>query len=78
MEKHAIVVFVNIKTGLQLDLELPLNITANELYSALNEVFHLNTDNNGYLKSENPINFLKGNKTLGEYGIHDGTVILYS
>lgn len=82
MEKYAIVIFKNLRTGEQKDLKIPVDITANELYSALNSVFGVNGNEknmlSGYLKSENPINFLKGEKTLREYGIRNGTVIMYS
>lgn len=64
------------------DLELPLDITANELFHALNEAFHLEEDEsvpaNCYLQAENPIALLKGNHTLKEYGIRNAAIIHYT
>lgn len=63
-------------------LEIPLNITANELVVALNSAYNLNINiydiKNCYLKAENPIALLKGNKTLAEYGIRNGTIINFT
>lgn len=79
MKNLAIVIFRNLRTGLREDLEIPLDITADDLFMALNEAYHLTDERTkGYLKSENPINFLKGSRKLSEYGLHDGTTILYS
>lgn len=81
MEKEkVIVIFKILKNNYQADLELPLNITANDLVRALNEAYSLGIDTEDlkkcYLKSENPIALLRGNKTLAEFGIHDGSLIL--
>ena len=71
-----------IKKNLSLDLEIPLSISANELVEALNTAYDLNIDvsdiKNCYLKSENPIALLKGNKTLAEFGLRDGSVIIFT
>ena len=49
---------------------------------ALNEAYKLEIDTsnikNCYLKSENPIALLRGNKTLAEYGIRNGTLINFT
>jgi uncharacterized ubiquitin-like protein YukD len=67
------------KTNKKTDIEIPLDITANDLVIALNKAFNLaiDTDNisDCYLKTENPIALLKGNKTLREFGLRNGTVI---
>lgn len=64
------------------DLVVPLSITANELVSALNTAFDLQIDTadikNCYLKAEKPIALLRGNKTLAEYGLRNGSVINYT
>ncbi len=61
------------------DLEIPLNISANDLVLALNEAYKLNIDvsnvKNCYLRTENPIALLKGNKLLSEFGVRNGTII---
>ena len=78
----AIVIFNIVKRKFTIDLEIPLNITANELVIALNTAYDLGIDTanikNCYLKAENPIALLRGNKTLSEYGIRNGSVINYT
>ncbi len=78
----AIVVLNIIKRNLTVDLEIPLSISANELVLALNTAYELDIDisdiKNCYLKAENPIALLKGNKTLAEYGLRNGSVINYT
>ena len=81
-KETAIVIFKLIRKNLSLDLEIPLNISANELVEALNTAYDLGIDvsdiKNCYLKSENPIALLKGNKTLFEFGLRDGSVIIFT
>ena len=81
-KEKAIVIFNNLKKNFTTDLEIPLYITANELVEALNTAYNLGIDvsdiKNCYLKAENPIALLKGNKTLAEYGIRNGSVINYT
>ena len=80
--KTAVVIFKLHKRNEEYDLELPLDITANELFHAVNEAFQLAEDEsvlaNCYLQSENPIALLKGNHTLEEYGIRNATIIHYT
>ena len=77
-----IVIFKHIKKQFATDLEVPVNITANDLVEALNAAYDLGIDTsdikNCYLKLENPIALLKGNKTLAEFGIRDGSVIHFT
>lgn len=78
----AIVVFNVVKRQFTIDLEIPLNITANELVIALNTAYELGIDTtnvkNCFLKAENPIVLLKGNKLLSEFGVRNGTVINFT
>ena len=77
----AVVEFKNLDKNMQMEIEIPLNITANDLALALNQTFFLGMNTNDifscYLVSENPIAFLRGNKTLEEFGIRNGTQIIY-
>lgn len=77
----AYIKFVNINQNLEKDMEVPLNISANDLILSLNEVFQLEMpiDNifSCYLVAEDPIAFLRGKKTLEEFGIRNGTTIIY-
>lgn len=80
MKKGTVVIrFYMKKKNKTVDLDIPLNITANDLVAALNTAYDLGIDTvnikNCYLVSENPIALLKGTKTLAEYGIHDGTKV---
>lgn len=81
MEDKVIVIFHHIKKNTSIDIELPLDIGANELVLALNQGLELGIDmkdiSQRYLKATNPIALLKGNRTLAEYGIHNGTEIWY-
>ena len=78
----AIVIFNILQRNFSVDIEIPLDISANELVIALNTAYDLKIDTsnvkNCYLKAENPIALLKGNKTLREFGIRNGTVIYYT
>lgn len=78
----AIIIFNNVKLNTAVDIEIPLNITANELIVGLNVAYNLGIDmsdiKNCYLKAENPIALLRGNKTLAQFGIHNGSIINYT
>lgn len=82
MENKAIVVFKAHKKKFETDLEVPLNISANDLVNALNTGFDLGIDvsdvSNCYLQAENPIALLKGNKELSEFGVRNGTIINFT
>jgi len=81
-EEKVTVIFNIIKRKFTVDLEIPLDISANDLVNALNIGYDLKIDTsnirNCYLKSENPIALLKGNKTLMEFGVRNGTVIYFT
>lgn len=78
----AIVIFNIRKRNITVDIEIPLSITANDLVLALNTAYELEIDTsdikNCYLQAENPIALLRGNKTLEEYGLRNGSVIYYT
>lgn len=78
----AIIIFNIEKRKASFDLEIPLDISANDLVNALNMAYNLNIDTsdikNCYLKAENPIALLKGNKMLQDYGIRNGSIINFT
>jgi uncharacterized ubiquitin-like protein YukD len=78
MDKIIAVLYIH-KTKEKVDVEIPLDITANDLVIGLNKAFNLgiNTEKftECYLKTENPIALLSGNKSLREYKLRNGTVI---
>ena len=78
MSNSAIVTVNFIRAGQSRDLEIPLDISASELCSALFQRYlpELHGDmRQYYLKAERPIALLRGERTLREYGIRDGSVI---
>lgn len=82
MNNKAIIIFNITKRNFSVDLEIPLDISANDLVIALNSAYNLGIDTsdvkNCYLKAENPIALLKGNKLLSDYGIRNATVINFT
>lgn len=83
MDKETAIIILNItKRNFTVDLEVPLDISANDLVNALNAAYDLGIDTsdikNCYLKAENPIALLKGNKTLAEFGLRNGSVINFT
>jgi hypothetical protein len=82
MDTKVIVDFYNDVTKQTTEIEIPLDITANDLSLALNEAYGLGMDTDNifscYLTAENPIAFLRGNKTLSELGVRKGTKIIYA
>lgn len=83
MDKETAIIVLNIKKRkVSVDVEVPLNISANELVVALNSGYDLGIDTtnikNCFLKAENPIVLLKGNRTLEEFGIRNGSVINFT
>ena len=78
----AVITFRNLKEKKEIDIEVPLNITANELVVGLNEALSLNINTSdlkdSFLKAENPLVLLKGNRTLDELGVRNGTIINYT
>ena len=82
MEKDTVVVIFKIcKRNQEFDIEVPLYISANELVIALDVAFELGIDvsdiKNCYIQAENPIALLKGEKTLADYGIRNGSILYY-
>ena len=80
MNDDKVIVILHIKRlSKKYDVEVPLYITANDMIKRLNTAFNLgiNTENINecFLRCENPIVLLKGNKTLREFNLRNGTLI---
>ena len=64
------------------NIELPLQITSNDLIVGLNSAYRLGIDvsdaRQHYLSCEHPIALLKGNRTLAECGVRDGSLIIFN
>lgn len=81
MDNTIILIFDYVQQNKRYDIEVPLNITANELVYGLNEGFHLGINMNDvsqcYLCADEPRTLLRGDIPLEEFGLRDGTVITY-
>ncbi len=81
MANTAIMIFEYVNYGTSMDIEVPLNITANELIFGLNKGLNLGIDMNNisdcYLCTEEPRALLRGEQTLEEFGLRDGSVIRF-
>lgn len=83
MNKETAIIILNIvQRKFTVDIEVPLDISANDLVNGLNIAYKLGIDTsdikNCYLKMENPIALLKGNKTLAEFGLRNGGIINFT
>ena len=83
MNKETAIIILNIvQRKFTVDIEVPLDISANDLVKGLNIAYKLGIDTsdikNCYLKMENPIALLKGNKTLAEFGLRNGSIINFT
>lgn len=69
-----------LKTNTQYDIEVPLDISADDLVVALTDTYGLNINlddiSQRYIKTENPIRLLKGRKLLRDYDLKNGTRIV--
>lgn len=81
-KEKAIVAFEMTKKNECIDIEVPLEIPADELVKALNSAYSLGIDTtnprNCYLQAENPIALLKGNRTLKDFGICNGSILRFT
>ena len=82
MDNSVVIIFNDLKKNESFDLEIPIDITANDLVVALNTAYKLGIDTSDqkkcYLKAENPFALLKGSKKLSEFGVRNGSVINYT
>lgn len=83
MDKEtAIVEFEMVKKKLCVDIEVPINISADELVKSLNIAYSLGIEaanpRNCFIQAENPIALLKGNRLLKDFGIHNGSILRYT
>lgn len=78
----AIVRFQNIKKHQLVDLEIPLDISADDLVYALNEAYSLGikqgTASAGFLVCEQPTVLIRGKYSLRELGVRDGSLLRFT
>ncbi|MCR4996784.1 MAG: EsaB/YukD family protein [Butyrivibrio sp.] len=81
MENKLIIRFKNVKQRQEFDIEVPDDITANELIYGLKNSFKLNIDMDDqakcYMRAENPIALIKGEVILSDLGLRDGSVVIF-
>jgi uncharacterized ubiquitin-like protein YukD len=69
------------RENIDMDLDIPLDITVIEFIGSLNGIFSLGLENEStsrwFVKSENPIALLKGERTLREFKIRNGSIIRF-
>ncbi len=79
MEQRATIIVNLVKRSKCFDLDIPLDITAKELLEGLNQAYNLGIDTDDptslYVKAENPVVLLHGQKTLAQSGIMNGSII---
>ena len=74
MEEVITVVLYFHRLKKQVDLQVPINISATEFVIGVNEAYNLGIDINDlskcYQRSENPIALLKGERTLKDFNLN--------
>ncbi len=68
-------VIVRMGTGQELDIEIPLDISAEKLITALHEGLHMPGACPSYIRSENPVSMIYGSTQVVEYGLHRGSIL---
>lgn len=68
-------VVVHMKTGKTIDVEIPVDISADSLISALHEALCLPGDCPSYIRCENPIAMLQGSAPVSYFGLRDGSIL---
>lgn len=81
-KENVVIIFRARKKKIVTELEIPIGISATELVMGLNEAYDLGIDISNirecYLISYNPIALIKGDKTIKEFGIRDGSTVLFN
>lgn len=79
MGNTVILIFNHKKLNRMIDIEVPLDISANELIYGLNAGLDLGIDISDvaecYLCTDEPRALLRGDKALEDFGLRNGTVI---
>ena len=81
MDTKIIIRFKNAKENQEFDIEVPLDITANELIYGLKKGFKLPIDMDDptqcYMRAENPIALIRGEASLESLGLRNGSVVYF-
>ncbi|QTE67095.1 hypothetical protein JNO48_07650 [Clostridiales bacterium] len=71
------IVVLHLPDGSIRDVEIPMDISAEQLINALHQGLGLTGRKPAALRAENPIAYLSGNTKVADYGIHNGTALYY-
>ena len=81
MDNKLIIRFKNVKANQEYDIEIPADLTANELIYGLKNSFQLDINMDDpkdcFLRSENPIALIRGETDITSLGLRDGSVVFY-
>ena len=81
-EDRILIEFYRDRGGPARELDVPADITAQDLVRALNEAYHLGMNpanpREFHLQAEEPIALLRGKRTLKEIGLHNASRIYYA
>lgn len=72
---NTIIVIVHTGTGHLIDLEIPVDITADELISSLHLALHLPGERPKYIRSENPVALICGRTKVEHFGLRNASTI---
>ena len=79
MREKVIVTFCSAEKNIKADIEVPTDITTMDLLKALNFAFDLEIDTSDikqcYIKVENPIALMRGNRLVSDYKIRNGSIL---
>ena len=79
--EFCMVEFHDTQTGRSSDLQLPMNLSGNDLVVALATAYKLPINVNNpeelYLRTEDPISLIEGDATLEQLGLSNGTRIYF-
>ncbi len=73
MENKTVV--IRMMTGKTIDIEIPVNISARSLISALYESLKLPGECPEYIRCENPVAMLQGDVPVSYFGVRDGSIL---
>ena len=72
------VLIVRLPDGSCRDIEVPLDITANQLIEALWTGLKLPGRKPASLRADNPVAYLRGNQKISDFGFHHGTSLRFT
>lgn len=73
----ATIVAVICDQGGSTDVEIPLDLTVNQLIAALHKSLRRSGPCPVAMRSENPVAFLMGDRPLSAYGLHQGSHLYF-